>query len=98
MCIRDSLLPDLQIASSELEGRAILDRTIALARSRDELRCDPLLGQLPEGSTAQRGLLASIPVSYTHLMHHFGHARAALVTGGIPSLAGLQTMKGNSKT
>jgi nitric oxide reductase activation protein len=37
-----------------------LDRTIALARSRDELRCDPLLGQLPEGSTAQRGLLASI--------------------------------------
>lgn len=31
-------------------------------------------------------------------MHHFGHARAALVTGGIPSLAGLQTMKGNSKT
>jgi enoyl-CoA hydratase len=31
-------------------------------------------------------------------MHHFGHARAALVTGGIPSLAGLQAMKGNGKT
>ena len=26
-------------------------------------------------------------------MHHFGHARAALVTGGIPSLAGLSAMK-----
>jgi len=26
-------------------------------------------------------------------MHHFGHARAALVTGGIPSLAGLNAMK-----
>jgi enoyl-CoA hydratase len=30
-------------------------------------------------------------------MHHFGHARAALVTGGIPSLAGLQAMK-NGRT
>jgi len=31
-------------------------------------------------------------------MHHFGHARAALVTGGIPSLAGLQRMKSGGKT
>jgi enoyl-CoA hydratase len=31
-------------------------------------------------------------------MHHFGHARAALVTGGIPSLAGLQAMKKSGKT
>jgi enoyl-CoA hydratase len=30
-------------------------------------------------------------------MHHFGHARAALVTGGMPSLAGLSSMKGKSK-
>jgi enoyl-CoA hydratase len=30
-------------------------------------------------------------------MHHFGHARAALVTGGIPSLAGLNAMKGKTK-
>jgi enoyl-CoA hydratase len=30
-------------------------------------------------------------------MHHFGHARAALVTGGIPSLAGLSAMKGKGK-
>jgi enoyl-CoA hydratase len=30
-------------------------------------------------------------------MHHFGHARAALVTGGIPSLAGLGAMKAKGR-
>jgi enoyl-CoA hydratase len=30
-------------------------------------------------------------------MHHFGHARAALVTGGVPSLAGLRAMKRKGK-
>ena len=30
-------------------------------------------------------------------MHHFGHARAALVTGGIPSLAGLAMMRDKNK-
>ena len=30
-------------------------------------------------------------------MHHFGHARAALVTGGIPSLAGLRAMQNKGK-
>jgi len=30
-------------------------------------------------------------------MHHLGHARAALVTGGIPSLAGLNAMKNKGK-
>lgn len=31
-------------------------------------------------------------------MHHLGHARAALVTGGMPSLAGLNTMKAKGKS
>ncbi len=31
-------------------------------------------------------------------MHHFGHARAALVTGGIPSLAGLNAMRDKGKS
>jgi enoyl-CoA hydratase len=31
-------------------------------------------------------------------MHHFGHARAALVTGGIPSLAGLNMMRDKGKS
>jgi enoyl-CoA hydratase len=30
-------------------------------------------------------------------MHHLGHMRAALVTGGIPSLAGLNAMRGKGK-
>jgi enoyl-CoA hydratase len=30
-------------------------------------------------------------------MHHFGHTRAALVTGGMPSLAGLSSMKDKGK-
>jgi enoyl-CoA hydratase len=30
-------------------------------------------------------------------MHHFGHTRAALVTGGMPSLAGLSSMKQKGK-
>ena len=30
--------------------------------------------------------------------HHLGHARAALVTGGMPSLAGLNAMKDKSKS
>jgi enoyl-CoA hydratase len=31
-------------------------------------------------------------------MHHFGHTRAALVTGGMPSLAGLSSMKDKGKS
>ena len=31
-------------------------------------------------------------------MHHFGHARAALVTGGIPSLAALSAMRDKNKS
>jgi hypothetical protein len=30
-------------------------------------------------------------------MHHLGHARAALVTGGIPALVGLDTMRNKGK-
>src|SRR5262249_46782007 len=41
-------------------GPAMLDRALALARSTDDLLCDPLLGQLPQGVAGQRGLLASI--------------------------------------
>jgi enoyl-CoA hydratase len=36
-------------------------------------------------------------IDATFDMHHVGHARAALVTGGIPSLAGLNAMKGKGK-
>ena len=47
------LLPDLEMASAELDGRAMLDRALALARSGRELRSHPLLGQLPLAAPAQ---------------------------------------------
>ncbi len=31
-------------------------------------------------------------------MHHFGHTRASVVTGGTPSLVGLSSMKGKNKS
>jgi enoyl-CoA hydratase len=30
-------------------------------------------------------------------MHHFGHTRARVVTGGMPSIAGLSAMKSGNK-
>jgi len=49
-------LPDLQIRDSELDGRAILEGAMAVARSKQELRVHPLLGQLPIGVPARGGL------------------------------------------
>jgi len=54
------LLPTREITDGALDAPAMLDRALALARSSAELRCDPLLGQLPQGAPAPRGLLASI--------------------------------------
>lgn len=58
------LVPDLNMISSELDGAAMLERAQALARSDRELRCHPLLGQLPLIAPAERGLLASIRRMY----------------------------------
>ncbi|HMJ14747.1 MAG TPA: hypothetical protein VK524_25220 [Polyangiaceae bacterium] len=54
------LLPSLEPTSGELEGSAMLERAIALARSSRELESHPLLGELPIGLPAQGGLLASM--------------------------------------
>lgn len=43
-----------------------------------------------------QGFTSSIDAIFD--MHHVGHARAALVTGGIPSLAGLRAMQDKGKT
>lgn len=43
-----------------------------------------------------QGYTAAIDACFD--MHHLGHARAALATGGIPSLADLASMKGKGKT
>lgn len=42
-----------------------------------------------------QGFTSSIDAVFD--MHQFGHARAALVTGGMPSLAGLYAMKNKNK-
>jgi enoyl-CoA hydratase len=42
-----------------------------------------------------QGFTSSIDAIFD--MHHVGHARAALVTGGIPSLAGLRAMQDKGK-
>lgn len=55
-----SFLPNLAIASSELDGSAMLDRALELARGKSELPYHVLLGELPAGSAPERGLLASV--------------------------------------
>jgi len=47
------LLPDLAMRDGELDGRAILEGAMAIARSKQELRGHPLLGQLPIGVPAE---------------------------------------------
>ena len=42
-----------------------------------------------------QGFTSAIDANFD--MHHFGHARAALVTGGYPSLAALNAMKDKNK-
>jgi len=42
-----------------------------------------------------QGFTSAIDANFD--MHHFGHARAALVTGGYPSLAALNAMKNKNK-
>jgi nitric oxide reductase NorD protein len=52
------LLPDLEIADGDLDGRAILAHAETLARSRRTLNCHPLLGDLPLSQPRRRGLTA----------------------------------------
>jgi hypothetical protein len=57
-------LPGLELASGELDGPAIIDRALTMARSSCELRVHSLLGELPRGAATQRGLLTSIRSLY----------------------------------
>jgi enoyl-CoA hydratase len=71
--------------------------TISLAQRI--ARQDPLALRMAKRAVNKtldiQGYTNSIDVIFD--MHHFGHARAALVTGGIPSLAGLNAMKSKGK-
>jgi hypothetical protein len=58
-------LPDLTPTSSDLDGLAMMDRALTLARSAAELCPPPLLGQLPPPANApRRGLVASVQRMY----------------------------------
>jgi len=57
-------LPALAIANGELDGPAILDRALALARSSGELAYHPVLGELFIDAHGQGGLLTSIRKLY----------------------------------
>ena len=58
------VLPDLEVADGELEGSAMLDRALAVARSRQQLNCPPLLGHLPLAVPAHRGPAAAVRRMY----------------------------------
>lgn len=49
-------LPDLETLPADIEGDAMLDRAINLARCNRRLHVDPLLGGLPLAHTAPNGL------------------------------------------
>ncbi len=50
------LIPDLDVASAELDANDMLNRAIALARTTRPLIVDPLLGTLPRAYTQPQGL------------------------------------------
>jgi nitric oxide reductase NorD protein len=50
------LLPDLEMASGDMDAEEMLNRAIALARSARPLMVDPLLGALPSAYTSPQGL------------------------------------------
>ena len=58
------VLPDLEVADGELEGSAMLDRALAVARSRQQLNCPPLVGHLPLAVPAHRGPAAAVRRMY----------------------------------
>jgi nitric oxide reductase NorD protein len=60
----ERLLPDLRVASGDLDGAAMIDRALALARSGRDLQPHALLGQLPLGTPLGAGVLALVRRMY----------------------------------
>ncbi len=74
-------LEDLLPATLELAGRIAQQDSFALRMAK----------QAVNHTLDIQGFKSAIDVCFD--MHHYGHTRAALVTGGMPSLAGLSSMK-----
>lgn len=58
------VMPDLEIADGDLDVLHMLDRTDALARSGQRLRCHPLLGRLPLASPARSAFASALRRMY----------------------------------
>ncbi len=74
-------LEDLLPATHELAGRIAQHDSFALRMAK----------QAVNHTLDIQGFKSAIDACFD--MHHYGHTRAALVTGGMPSLAGLSSMK-----
>jgi hypothetical protein len=57
-------LPGLEALSAELDGKAMLERALALASSHNELSYHLLMGELPVGSASERGLASALRKIY----------------------------------
>jgi nitric oxide reductase NorD protein len=54
------MLPDLEVADRDMEATVMLDHAIELARTRQPLAVNPLLGTVPSASSTQRGLASAV--------------------------------------
>ena len=61
------VLPDLTPADADTDGRQMLDRAIALARTGADLAVDPLIGRLPRAYTVPQGLTDKLRRSFGRL-------------------------------
>ncbi|GAB3243025.1 nitric oxide reductase activation protein NorD [Mycolicibacterium hippocampi] len=61
------LLPELPISPADMDAEEMLNRAVALARTRQALAVDPLLGSLPRAYTMPRGLSDKLRRSFGRL-------------------------------
>ena len=53
-------MPELDMLDENMEGAAILERAMQLARTRQALNVHPILGRLPVGLATKEGILAAL--------------------------------------
>ncbi|BBX20344.1 hypothetical protein MDUV_52040 [Mycolicibacterium duvalii] len=60
-------LPELEIAPADMDAKEMLNRAVALARTKRALAVDPLLGSLPRAHTMPQGLSDKLRRSFGRL-------------------------------
>ena len=61
------LLPDLEISPADMDAKEMLNRAVALARTKQTLFVDPILGSLPRAHTMPQGLSDKLRRSFGRL-------------------------------